>query len=149
MGAGVDVTTYMDYVSVALFELTPDALAAILHSWEPLRDMGFTARDVDPSSGPSRQLLRTLRARDRKRIDHILSYYHAPQRTSRENIENTIRTRRLLREGTMLRMPDDCIPKRMKTHELNGMMKRRQGAKEKDYLACVKEDARNLDIGGD
>ena len=61
----------------------------------------------------------------------ILSYKDALQRTQCESIETTVRTRRLLWAGTLLRMSDHRLPKRVMLGELENAGKRGPGRKEK------------------
>ena len=61
----------------------------------------------------------------------ILSYKDALQRTECESIEKTMRTRRLLWSGALLRMGDRRLPKRVMSGELDNAGKRGPGEKEK------------------
>ena len=63
-------------------------------------------------------LLRILRAWCKSPNKRILSYKDALQRTECESIETTVRTRRLLLAGTLLRMGDHRLPKRVMLGEL-------------------------------
>ena len=53
----------------------------------------------------------------------ILSYKDALQRTKCESIETTVRTRRLLLSGALLRMGDHRLPKRVMSRELENARK--------------------------
>ena len=60
------------------------------------------------------------RSKATKKTDHALSRPHGLQRTRCEIIEATVRTRRLLWAGTVVRIPNDRQPERAMTHELDG-----------------------------
>ena len=62
----------------------------------------------------------------------ILSYKDALHRTQCESIETTVRTRRLLWAGALLRMGDHRLPKRVMSGELENAGKRGPGGKEKE-----------------
>ena len=59
----------------------------------------------------------------------ILSYKDALQRTQCESIEATVRTRRLLWTGALLRMGDHKLPKRVMSGEHENAGKRGPGAR--------------------
>ena len=63
-------------------------------------------------------MLRILGAWCKSPKKRILSYKDALQRTECESIETTVRTRRLLWAGVLLRMDDDRLPKRVMSEEL-------------------------------
>ena len=89
---------------------------------------------------PYHFMLHMSGARRRKRTDPFLSYrFNAPNQIDRESIETTARTRRLLwaKVSVILRMPDERLPERAMTHDLDGTVKRGRGAKEKDWLLGV------------
>ena len=79
-----------------------------------------------------RVLLRIIGAQ-RKRPDHhrMTSYNRALEITGCESIETTLRTRRLLWAGTLLRMSGGRLPKRIMFGNLEGAVRRRRGGKEK------------------
>ena len=70
----------------------------------------------------------------------ILSYKDALQRTKCESIETTVRMRRLLCSGALLRMGDHRLPKRVMSGELDNAGKRGPGGKEKEWTDCVADD---------
>ena len=79
----------------------------------------------------------------------ILSYKDALQRTECESIETTVRTRRLLRSGSLLRRGDHRLPKRVMSGELDNAGKRGPGGKEEERTDCVAEDLRLFGMKGD
>ena len=95
-----------------------------------------------------RMLLRILGAWCKSPNKRILSYKDALQRTECETIETTVRTRRLLWAGALLRMGDYRLPKRVMSGELENAGKRGPGGKEKEWTDCVADD-RLFGITGD
>ena len=94
---------------------------------------------VDPPPGTLRQL-RTVHPRvllriigaQRKIPDHrMTSYNRALEITRCESIETTLRTRRLLWVGTLLRMSGGRLPKQIMFGNLEGAVRRGRGGKEK------------------
>ena len=93
-----------------------------------------------------RMLLRILGAWCKSPNKRTLSYKDTLQRTECESIETTVRTRRLLWAGAVLRMGDHRLPKRVVSGELENAGKRGPGARRKsgrtawqmifDYLAA-------------
>ena len=71
-----------------------------------------------------RMLLRILGAWCKSPNKRILSYKDALHRTQCESIETTVRTRRLLWAGALLRMGDHRLPKRVMSGELENAGKR-------------------------
>ena len=87
-----------------------------------------------------RVLLRIIGAQ-RKRPDHrMTSYSRALGITRRESIETTLRTRRLLWAGTLIRMSSGRLPKRTMFGNLEGAVWRGRGGKEKKWTDCVQSD---------
>ena len=85
-------------------------------------------------------LLRIIGA-ERKRPDHrMTSYNRALEITGCEIIETTLRTRRLLWVGTLLRMSSGRLPKRTMFGNLEGAVRRGRGEKEKEWTDCVQSD---------
>ena len=96
-----------------------------------------------------RVLLRIIEAQ-RKRPDHrMTSYNRALEKTWCESIETTLPTRRLLWAGTLLRMSDGRLPKRIMFGNLEGAVLRGRGGKEKEWTDCVQSDIRAFGIPGD
>ena len=96
-----------------------------------------------------RVLLRIIGAQ-RKRPDHrMTSYNRALEITGCESIETTLRTRRLLWAGTLLRMSGGRLPKRIMFGNLEGAVRRGRGRKEKEWTDCVQSDIRAFGITGD
>ncbi|CAN0212882.1 unnamed protein product [Ascophyllum nodosum] len=69
--------------------------------------------------------------------------------TGCESIETTLRTRRLLWAGTLLRMSGGRLPKRIVFGNLEGAVRRGRGGKEKEWTNCVQSDIRAFGIPGD
>ena len=96
-----------------------------------------------------RVLLRIIGAQ-RKRPDHrMTSYNRALEITGCESIETTLRTRRLLWAGTLLKMSGGRLPKRIVFGNLEGAVRRGRGGKEKEWTDCVQSDIRAFGIAGD
>ena len=86
-----------------------EAVEALLHgcaTWTPLKGYYTKLRTTD-----NRMLLRILGAWCKSPNKRILSYKNALQRTGCESVETTMRTRRLLWSGALLRMGDQRLPK--------------------------------------
>ena len=101
----------------------------------------FVGRDRDGVMNKSRS------------IDMIAQHRtcHASYRTQCESIETTVRTRRLLWAGALLRMMGDHrLPKRViMSGELENAGKRGPGGKEKEWTDCVADDLRLFGVTGD
>ena len=96
-----------------------------------------------------RMLLRILGAWCKSPNKRILSYKDALQQTECESVETTVRTRRLLWAGALLRMGDRRLPKRVMSGELENAGKRGPGGKEKEWTGCVAYDLRLFGITED
>ena len=83
------------------------------------------------------------------RGDRMTSYNRALEITGCESIETTLRTRRLLWAGTLLRMSGGRLPKRIVFGNLEGAVRRGRGEKEKEWTDCVQSDIRAFGITGD
>ena len=94
-----------------------------------------------------RVLLRIIGAQ-RKRPDHrITSYNRAFEITRCESIETTLRTRRLLWAGTLLRMSGGWLPKKqIMFGNLERAVRRGRGGKEEEWADCVQSDIRAFGI---
>ena len=77
-----------------------------------------------------RVLLRIIGKQGRSRDHRVLSYYKKLQATNYESIETTVRTRRLLWTGAVMRMDARRLPRRIVLGTLDGARKRGQGGKE-------------------
>ena len=96
-----------------------------------------------------RVLLRIIGAQ-RKRPDHwMTSYNRALEITRCESTGKTLRTRRLLWAGTLIRMSSGWLPKRIMFGNLEGAVRRGRGGKEKEWTDCVQSDIRAFGITGD
>ena len=113
-------------------------------TWTPLKGHYAKIRTT-----PHRMLLRILGAWCKSQNKRILSYKDALQRSECESIETTVRTRRLLWAGALLRMGDHRLSKRVMSGELENAGKRGPGGKEKEWTDCVADDLRLSGITGD
>ena len=112
---------------------------------------------VDPLPGTLRQTshrtppsLASYNRAQRKRPYHrMTSYNRALEITGCESIETTLRTRRLLWVGTLLRMSGERPPKRIIFGNLEGAVRRGRGGKEKEWTDCVQSNIRAFGIAGD
>ena len=96
-----------------------------------------------------RVLFRIIGAQ-RKRPDHwMTSYSHALEINRCESIETTLRTRRLLWAGALIRMSDGRLPNRIVFGNLEGAVRRGRSGKEKKWTDCVQSDIRAFGITGD
>ena len=96
-----------------------------------------------------RVLLRII-GTQRTRPDYrMTSYNRALEITGCESIETTLRTRRRLWAGTLLRMSGGRLPKRIMFGNLEGAVRRGRGGKEKEWTDCVQSDIRAFAITGD
>ena len=85
----------------------------------------------------------------RKRPDHRMSSCNrALQITRCESIETTLRTRKLLWAGTLIRMSGGWLPKRIVFGNLEGAVRRGRGGKEEEWTDCVQSDIRAFGITG-
>ena len=96
-----------------------------------------------------RVLLRIIGAQ-RKRPDHrMTSYNRALEITGCESIETTLRTRRLLWAGTLLRTSGGRLPRRIVFGNLEGAVRRGRRGKEKEWTDWIQSDIRAFGIAGD
>ena len=70
-------------------------------------------------------------------------------RPSPRGDRDTMRTRRLLWAGALLRMGDHRLPKRVMSGELENAGKRGPGGKEKEWTDCMADDLRLFGVTGD
>ena len=95
-----------------------------------------------------RVLLRIIGAQ-RKTPDHrMTSYNRALEITGCESIETTLRTRRLLWAGTLLRMSGRRLPKRIVFGNLEGAVRRGRGGKEKEWTTASRATSERLAYRG-
>ena len=93
-----------------------------------------------------RVLLRIIGAQ-RKRSDHrMTSYNRALEIAGCGSIQTTLRTRRLLWAGTLLRMSGGWLPKRIVFGSLECAVRRGRGGKEKEWTDCIQSDIRAFGI---
>ena len=96
-----------------------------------------------------RVLLRIIGGQ-RKTPDHrMISYNRTLKITGYESIQTTLRTRRLLWVGTLLRMSGGQLPKRIVFGNLEGAVRRGRGGKKKEWTDCVQSDIRAFGIAGE
>ena len=96
-----------------------------------------------------RVLFHTIGAQ-RKRPDHQMTSYNRSLETTRcESIETTLRTRRLLWAGALIRTSGGRLPKRIMFGNLEGAVLRGRSGKEKEWADCVQSDIRAFGITGD
>ena len=80
----------------------------------------------------------------------MTSYNRALEITRCEIIETTLRTRRVLWAGTLIRTSGGRLPKRIVFENLVGAVRRGRGRnKEKKWTDCVQSDIRAFDIVGE
>ena len=112
---------------------------------------------ADPSPGTLYAKLRTVHHRlllriigtQRKRPEHrMTSYNRALDITGCASIETTLRTRRLLWAGTLLRMSGGRLPKRIVLGNLEGAARRGRGGKDKEWIDCIQSDIQAFGIAG-
>ena len=123
-----------------------EAIEALLYgcvTWTTRQDHYRKLRTVH-----HRVLLHILGVRRRKSDHRFLSYNRALELTGCESIETTVRTRRLLWAGALIRMDDRRLPKWMMIGTLERGVKKGQGGQEKDWTACVNSDVRAFSIPG-
>ena len=113
-------------------------------TWAPLKGHYAKLRTTH-----HRMLLPILGAWCKSPSKRILSYKDALQRTEYESIETTVRTRRSLRAGALLRMGDNRLPKRVMSGEIENAGKRGPGEKEKEWTDYVADDLRLFGNSGD
>ena len=114
-------------------------------TWTPLKGHYAKLRTTH-----HRMLLRILGAWCKSPNKRILSYEGALQRTECESIETTVRTRKLLWAGAVLRMSGHRFPKRVMSGELENAGKHRPGGGEKEeWTDCVADELRLFGITGD
>ena len=93
-----------------------------------------------------RVLLRIIGAQ-RKRPNHrMTSYNRALEITVSGSIETTLRTRRPLWAGTLLRMSGGRLPKRILFGNLESTARIGRGGEEKEWTDCVQSDIRAFSI---
>ena len=96
-----------------------------------------------------RVLLRII-GPQRKRPDHrMTSYNRALEITRCESIETTLRTRKLLWAGALIRMSCGRLPKRIVFRNLEGTVRRVRSGKEKEWTDRSQSDIRAFGIAGD
>ena len=104
-----------------------EALLYVCATWTLLKGH-FTKRRTTHHM----MLLRTLGAWCKSKNKRIPSYKDALQRTECESIETTVRTRRLLWSGALLRMVNDRLPKRVMSGEVENAGNVSRGGRRKN-----------------
>ena len=95
-----------------------------------------------------RVLLRIIGAQRKRPGLRMTSYDRALEITRCESIETTLRARRLLWAGSLLRMSGWRLPKRIVFRNLEGAVRRGRGGKEKEWTDCVQSDIRAFGVAG-
>lgn len=120
-----------------------EVLSALLYGVESLP---LTAGHLDYlRQHHCRHLQRLLGFKKKEYTDHPLAYHIILKKTKCESIEATIRRRRILEAGRILRMSDDRLPKMMLFGEL-AAGKRRVGGQLKTWRRCLREDLATFEI---
>ena len=96
---------------------------------------GSSARNTTPNSA-----LYTTGAQRKKPDQRTTSYNRALEITRCESIETTLRTKRLLWAGTLIRMSGGRLPKRIVFGNLEGAVRRGRDGKKKEWTDCVQSD---------
>ena len=78
----------------------------------------------------------------------MISYNRVLEITGCERIETTLRTRRLLWAGTLLRMIGGRLPERIVFGNFEGAVRRGRDGKEKEWTDSVQSDIRAFGIAG-
>ena len=112
-------------------------------TWTPLKGHNTKLRTTH-----HRVLLRILEAWCKSPNKRIISYKDALQRTECEGTKTTVRTRRLLWAGALLRMGDHRLHKRVMSGELENAGKHGLGGEEKEWTDCVADGLRLFGITG-
>ena len=127
--------------------LKAEAIKALLYgcsTWTLRQEHYVKLRKVN-----HRVFLRIIGAQ-RKRPDHrMTSYNRALEITRCKNIETTLRTRRLLWAGTLIRMSGGRLLKRIVFGNLEGGVRRGWDGKENKWIDCVQSDIRAFGITGE
>ena len=121
-----------------------EALLYVRATWTPLKGHYAKLRTTH-----HRMLLEILGAWCKSPNKRILSYKDALQRTKCVSIATTVRTRRLLWAGALIRAGNHRLPKRVMSGELENAGKRGPGGEEKEWTDCVADDLRLFGITGD
>ncbi len=90
-------------------------------------------------------LKRCIGFKKKHRTDHTLSYGAALLKTECESVEATIRERRLLHAGNLVRMDDDRLPKILFYGELDAG-KKKPGGQAKTWRQCLRNDLNAFEI---
>ena len=113
---------------------------------------GPFARNTTPNSAPysteSCSVSSGHSARQKRQDHRMTSYNRALEITRCESIETTLRTRKRLWAGTLLRMSGGRLPKRIVFENLEGAVRRGRGGKEIEWTDCVQSDIRAFGIAG-
>ena len=124
-----------------------EAIEALLYGcsmWTPRQEHYAKLRTVH-----HRVLLRIIGAQRQRPDNRTTSYNRALEITRCESIETTLRTRRRLWAGTLIRMSGGRLPKRIMFENFEGAVRRGRGGKKKECTDCVQSDIRMFGITGD
>ena len=133
-------------LSLKIRMLKAEAIKALLYgcsTWTLRQEHYAKLRTVH-----QRVLLRIIGAQ-RKRSDHRMTTYNRALEITRcENIETTLRTRRLLWAGTLIHMSGGRLPKRIMFGNLEGAVRRGREGKENKWTDCVQSGIQAFGITG-
>ena len=90
-------------------------------------------------------MTRCIGWRKRTRTDHPISYLETLVKTGSESVETILRKRRILFAGSVARMEDTRLPKRVIFGELVGGAVS-AGGQEKEWMGCLLDDLRAFGI---
>ena len=96
-----------------------------------------------------RVLIRTIGAQCKRQNHRTTSYNRALEITECESIKTTLRTRRLLSAGALIRMSGGRLPNKIMLGNLGDAVRRGWGGKGKEWTDCVQSDIRMFGIVGD
>ena len=145
------VFCYCSFLFVVLFCFLLCFLLSLELYFVDLPLIFFCPADHVPDWQPPRIYTRILLGMVEARSVNVKTaqQHRALEITACESIETTLRTRRLLWAGTLLRMSGGRLPKRIVFGNLEGAVRRGRGGKEKEWTDCVQSDIRAFGIAGD
>ena len=123
--------------------LRAEAMEVLIYgcmTWAPRRDHYRLLRRIHHLL-----LLRVIGYRRERGTYRQLSYAQAPKKTGCQSVEATIRQRRLLFAGAMVRQPAGCLPKRLMDGKLVGVEDPGKGRPEQNWMDYLKDDFQALE----
>ena len=97
---------------------------------------------VELQTAYHRFLLRIIGFQHRRRTDHLMSYAKALKKAQCESVETTIRNRRLLFAGAVLRTHNERLTRRVMFGTMAGGVDRGPGRPDKNWAQCLVDDLR-------